>query len=298
MSGAPTRRDVERVAAHRELVAEVFPQLELAAFEPVGGGWTCDTYRVDDEWIVQLPRSRYAEERMRVQIEVLPELAREVSASLPDLELVCLDPVCMGYRSLAGRPCDTGDLGLWPERLGRFLYDLHMVPPELVGMRATSSEEVRADRRAGWRRLRDLAEPYMADDREHRAASTAIERVFDDDVAWRFASCLTHGDLGPEHVLVTDGGDLSGVIDWEEVGVGDPAIDFASWLHAMPEIGERALAAYGGSPDTGFTLRARLAFVLMPLHELEHGLETGRAGFVRSGLAGFRDRVRLLGPSP
>lgn len=299
MSGTPTGQEPDRVAGHRELIAGLFPQLELAAFEPIGGGWTCHTYRVDGTWIVQLPRSRLAEDRLRLQIDVLSELAREVSAPVPEPELVSLDPVCMGYRSLAGRPShEAGELGMWPERLGRFLYDLHTVPPELVGMRAASADAVRAAQRAVWGRLREAVEPHLADDRERRAMSSAIEQAFDDDATWRFAPCLTHGDLGPEHVLVSDGGDLSGVIDWEEVAVGDPATDFAWWLHAMPAVGERALAAYGGAPDAGFTERARLAFVLMPLHDLEYGLEAEQPEFVRTGIAGFRDRSGLLARAP
>ena len=40
----------------------------------------------------------------------------------------------------AGEPFDraAGD-GVWPERLGRFLYDLHLCPPEFVGMRWRSA---------------------------------------------------------------------------------------------------------------------------------------------------------------
>ena len=64
--------------------------------------------------------------------------------------------------------------------------------------------------------------------------------MLDDETVWRFAPCVTHGDLGPEHVLVSASGDLSGVLDWEEVGIGDPAWDFAWWVHEMPAVGERA----------------------------------------------------------
>ena len=67
----------------------------------------------------------------------------------------------------------------------------------------------------------------------------------DDDENWRFATCLTHGDLGPEHVLVSASGDLAGVIDWEETSVGDPAWDFACLLHAWPG------AVSARSPPTG-----------------------------------------------
>ena len=278
MSGPQART----VAAHRDLVAGLFPQLALDEFEPIVGGWTCDTYRVDHEWIVQLPRTPYARERLLRQIEVLPELAAEVSATVPMPELVSREPVCMAYRALPGDPCDTvGDDGLWPERLGRFLYDLHMVPPEFLGMRSTTADTVREGVRAEWARLRDLAAGHL--------------QAHELDAAWRFAPCVTHGDLGPEHVLVSASGDLSGVLDWEEVGIGDPAWDFAWWVHEMPDVGERALAAYGGAPDPGFATRARLSYVLMPLHDLDHGLQVDRPEFVQAGLAGFRARLAVLG---
>lgn len=287
--------DADRVEAHRELVAGLFPQLSLDAFEPIEGGWTCDTYLADGSWIVQLPRTPYAEERLRRQIEILPELGSEVSSAVPMPELVSLEPVCMGYRAIDGVSCDaTTDDGLWPERLGRFLYDLHMVPPEFLGMRATRAEAVRVSRRQDWVRLRDLAEPHLTRDDAH-AAFASIEAIFDDDAAWGFAPCVTHGDLAPDHVLVTPSGDLAGVLDWEEVGVGDPAWDFAWWLHAAPGVGERALAAYGGTPDAGFLTRAALSFALMPLHELEHGVETERTDLVASGAGGFLERLPTLG---
>ena len=62
----------------------------------------------------------------------------------------------------------------------------------------------------------------------------------------------------------------------------------------MPAVGERALAAYGGPPDPGFATRARLSFVLMPLHDLDHGLQVDRPDFVHAGLAGFRARLAVL----
>lgn len=287
--------DAGRVDAHRDLVAGLFPQLSLDAFEPIEGGWTCDTYRVDGSWIVQLPRTPYGEERLRRQIEMLPELAREVSAPVPLPELISLDTVCMGYRAIEGVRCDAAmNDGVWPERLGRFLYDLHMAPPEFVGMRPTSADAVRESWRAVWVRLRDLAGEHMSSDDVIRA-TTATDAMFDDDATWRFAPCVTHGDLVPEHVLVTPSGDLAGVLDWEEVGMGDPAWDLAWWLHASPAVGEHVLAAYGGAPDAGFMTRAALSFALMPLHELERGVETGRGDMVVSGATGFLERARALG---
>ena len=281
-----------RATEHRALVARLFPQLgAIASFEPVGGGWTCDTYEVDGTWILQLPRDPGAEARLRTQIEVLPEIAAEVSGAVPEPELVSLDPAIMGYRKLEGASLfEAGDDGVWPERLGRFLYDLHMVPPEYLGMRARGAEALREERRAELASMRARVFPLLSA-AEAGAFGDRFDAYLADDDLWRFATCVTHNDLGPEHILVSPMGDLAGVLDWEEVGIGDPVWDFAWLLGARPGAGERALAAYGGPPDTGFRARGRFSFLLMPWHEVVYGLDIDQDAFVQTGLEGVRARA-------
>jgi aminoglycoside phosphotransferase (APT) family kinase protein len=279
---------------HLALIERLFPQLRIQTCTPLSGGWTSATYAVNDEWIVQLPVSRYSEERLRAQIALLPELVHEVSALIPMPELTSLEPAAMAYRKLEGVAADRAPDGIWPERLGRFVYDLHMVPPEFVGMRSQDAGAVRSDARISVSRLREIVVPLLDAD-ERTAADAMLEAYLDDDALWSFAACLTHGDLGPEHVLVGPSGDLVGVLDWEETSVGDPAWDLAWWMHGMPPQGERALAAYGGTPDATFRRRARFVFALMPWHEVAYGMEGGDQGYVRSGLEGVRTRlVRTL----
>jgi aminoglycoside phosphotransferase (APT) family kinase protein len=279
---------------HRELVGRLFPQLgAIETFRRIEGGWTCDTYLVNGAWVVQVPRDQRGADALTRQMSVLPELAREVSVRVPLPELVSLEPLAMGYRWIDGRPA-TADEGIWPERMGRFLYDLHMVPPEFVGMRARSAQAVREDVRREWARLRKAGAPLLTLSERDRA-DALFDGYLDDDRNWRFSPCLAHSDLGPEHVLVSPEGDLIGVIDWEEVAVGDPAGDFAWWLHARPRVGERALAAYGGAPDDRFRERAVTTFARMPWHEVAYGRADGGEAFVESGIAGVRERLALIG---
>jgi aminoglycoside phosphotransferase (APT) family kinase protein len=126
---------------------------------------------------------------------------------------------------------------------------------------------------------------------ERAAFEERFHAHVDDDGNWRFAPCLIHADLGPDHVLVHPNGDLAGVIDWEDATIGDPSWDFAFLIHAYPDAGERALAAYGGPPDAAFRERARFSYMLMPWWEVLHGIETAQDGFVRSGLMGVRQRA-------
>ena len=275
---------------HRAFVDERWSDLAVESFEPLGDGWDCYTYLANGEWVFQFPRLPGADERLQKQIILLPEIAREVSSAVPVPTYVSTDPVCVGYRRIVGRPMSSGVDGIWPERLGRFLYDLHLTPPEFVGMRASTPAAVRDGLRAEVASLSEHVLPLL-DPGERSRASRAIAAFLDDDDNFRFAPCLTHGDIGPEHVLVTDSGDLAGVIDWGDTEVGDPVFDLAWMLHAMPAEGERVLGAYGGPPDDRFTERARFSFLLMPWHDVKYGVETGQPAFVESGLAGVRERL-------
>jgi aminoglycoside phosphotransferase (APT) family kinase protein len=273
---------------HGALIARLLPDA-VASVRRIEGGWAYATYEVDGEWIVQVPELAGEDDSLRKQIGLLPELARELSAPIPVPEAVSLDPPAMAYRRIEGEPMAAGRSGFWPERLGRFLYDLHMVPPEIVGMRAESPAGVRAAMREEIDVLSAAVLPLLEPDERPRAEAMCAA-FLGEDANWRFAPCLTHGDIGPEHVLLTPGGDLAGVLDWGDCSVGDPAWDFAWMLHAMPAEAERALAAYGGPPDERFRARARALFALMPWHEVKYGVLTGRPSFVESGLAGLRER--------
>lgn len=276
---------------HRAFIRDRWPELGLTTIEPIGAGWDCLTYLVNGEWVFQFPRLEGAADRLRKQIAILPELAREVSSAVPSPAFASTDLACLGYRRIDGRPMSLEVDGIWPERLGRFLYDLHLTPPEFLGMRARSAASVRDGLRDEVGSLCAHVLPLL-DPAERVSAERSIQTFLEDDDNFRFAACLTHGDIGPEHVLVTDAGDLAGVIDWGDIEVGDPAVDLAWILHAWPEVGARVLGAYGGAPDDRFLIRARLAFMLMPWHEVKYGLETDQREFVRGGLVGVRDRLR------
>jgi aminoglycoside phosphotransferase (APT) family kinase protein len=278
---------------HRSLVRRMFPSLACETLVPVGDGWDCFTYEVDGAWIVQLPRHDLAAETLRMQISMLPELSREVSAPIPFPELASLEPPAMAYRKLEGSPASevpaTALLGIWPERLGRFLYDLHLVPLEFVGLRGVGPEAWRGRLRAQIGEFDARVVPLLASGEARHARS--LFDAFMSHVSDRFAESLVHADLGPAHVLVTPTGDLAGVIDWGDATPGDPAIDFAWLLHAPSDAGERALAAYGGPSDASFRARAAGYHAIAPWYEVLQGLETDRPELVDSGLRGVRERL-------
>jgi aminoglycoside phosphotransferase (APT) family kinase protein len=108
------------------------------------------------------------------------------------------------------------------------------------------------------------------------------KRLFDEvETLVDFEPVLIHADLGPAHLLVHDAR-LSGVIDWSDMRLGDPALDYA-WLLNSP------FAHW--DVDTDLRRRARVYHRLGPWYEAHYGLLTKQPAHVERGLAGIRDRL-------
>jgi aminoglycoside phosphotransferase (APT) family kinase protein len=167
-------------------------------------------------------------------------------------------------RPLLGRPAPAGVGG----RLGRFLRELHAVEPATVAdLVATEDPDPRA-----W--LDDLSGPSdLVEIVQTSPPPPAPERV------------VAHADLGAEHILELDG-TLTGIIDWSDAAVTDPALDFARvyrdfGLHVL----EDAIAAYGARPAP----MARIEFFARcaALEDLAFGLQTGRHEYTTNAERSF-----------
>ncbi|MFC6847283.1 phosphotransferase [Streptomyces caelestis] len=60
------------------------------------------------------------------------------------------------------------------------------------------------------------------------------------------AEALVHGDLGPGHLLAQDGA-LTGVIDFGDAHIGDPAVDLAWALNGTSPAFAEACSGHRGT---------------------------------------------------
>ena len=94
-----------------------------------------------------------------------------------------------------------------------------------------------------------------------------------------YTPVLTHGDLWYENLLVDEGlRTLTGVLDFEDAGVGDPAQDFAILRHLGTTFTGQVIAAAraaGGRFDPGFAHRLDRLWELREFDGLAFALEIG-----------------------
>ncbi len=128
------------------------------------------------------------------------------------------------------------------------------------------------------------------------------QRWLDDDSSWPDFSVVVHGDLYVGHVLIDNTERVSGMIDWSEARVDDPAIDMAAHLMVFGEEGLAKLLltyeAAGGRvwPRLAHHIAERLAFgaVTYALFALDSGneeyLAAAKAQLAAAEAAGMSER--------
>jgi aminoglycoside 2''-phosphotransferase len=178
-------------------------------------------------------------------------------------------------------------------QLGRLLSELHRFPPERAAELGVPTYST-----AGWAQLyselretcgRDVS-PLLS--REERTRVAVFWRSFlDDDRYVRFQPVLIHADLGLDHILVDEQrATITGVIDFGDAVVGDPALDFVGFDEALRQ---DVLSNYDLTIDETLLDRAAWYWQVGPFYEVLYGLQIGEPKYVESGLEGIRERVIL-----
>ncbi|KAA9374273.1 phosphotransferase [Microbispora cellulosiformans] len=248
-----------------------------------GTGWDSQARLVGERWVERRPRRPEVAARLLMETRLLPWLAPRLPLPVPSPHVLRREPLVVRHEVIAGEPLGTFD-AVSGRALGAFLRALHATDPvEAARQGAPPAEEALRERAATVKDFGTRVVPLLPEGR--RGAARALL----DGVAALPATALVHGDLGPEHVLTRDGV-VSGVIDFCDAHVGDPALDLAWPLHGAPPVFARAVGAeYGAVAEV--TERALLWHRLGPWHEVTHGLGTGDPDMVRSGLDGLLARL-------
>ncbi len=212
-----------------------------------------------------------------MEARLLPRLAPSLPIGIPV-------PIRSGRRwslarRIAGEPIGADANAALGTDLAYFLRAVHAFP--LADARRLGVPEER--RAQDVETFRTLVLPLL--DGDERRSGDAL--LTEHEVA-TFDGALTHADLGPAHVLVS-GGRISGVIDWTDARIGDPAVDLGWALYGTkPQFAVALTEAYGVGDK--LARRAHLYHALGPWHEVVYGLR-GNGRFVASGLEGVRSRL-------
>jgi aminoglycoside phosphotransferase (APT) family kinase protein len=256
-------------------------------------------------WVVRAPRRATAGAALEAEKGLLIALARAKDAGLIDFDVpypAGAAPLTEGgraivYSEVPGAPLVLASLQPGPgltAALGRTLAQIHELPPSLVedqGLAAYSAESYRE------RRMAELDAGVQTGKVPPRL-SDRWERQLENVAWWRFETTVVHGDMG-EHQLMVSEGHVTGVVDWMDARVADPADDLA-WLVAsassdvLDTITEAYTAARREVRDPHLLDRARLASEMALLRWLMYGVRTENSDVISDGVGMLYDLEALL----
>lgn len=302
------------IDSYRRILAECVPGLTVRTCELAGEGWDSVALLVNGELIVRIAKRSDVALRLANEARLLPALAGMLHGTtldvIPHFEYVCDDPESGGkrlvaYRKLVGAPLtremlehlSSDDEELLSSDLANFLSLLHLYPAEhaasLIVPIGRATGGWREEYTAFYAEVREHILPLL-DSPDQERVVVFWEDYLSDDANFRFEPCLIHRDLVPgDHVLcdpVT--GRLSGIIDWGDASIGDPALDFTGLLCDLGrEFAERVAASYQGDIDATFWRRAEFYGRLAPFHEIRFGQVDGDASHLQRGLDALRETL-------
>ncbi len=212
--------------------------LKVDSIKFLGQGMDNVAFLVNQKYVFRSPRTKEAEQLLCNENLVLPKLESMLSLQIPKPVYFgkpsTLYPFHFhGYQMLEGTPAyqvnlSDDELKVCLKSLAQFLKNLHAI------------NDVQAQEMGAQVQLYDKTQVQMTIESMQRRMQKIQERnIYSLDHAWiaqiidqaktiiinHDNDCLVHGDLDYRHILLQDN-KLTGIIDWGDIGINHPVIDF------------------------------------------------------------------------
>lgn len=167
--------------------------------------------------------------------------------------------------------------------IGSATARLHTLPPSIVrsaGLPERSAADARAD-------LEKLLDAIGRSGRVPVRLMVRWREAAEDDRLWGYESTVVLGGAQSTSFVMRDDAEgapvVTGVLDWQGLAIGDPAIDL-HWTAGAPDAADDVFRSYADgavrAPDRALRVRTRLHAELEFARWLLHGIETHRPDVV------------------
>jgi aminoglycoside phosphotransferase (APT) family kinase protein len=245
----PPLREAGAVA----LLRRVRPDLRWRSVRYVDDGWDHEVLLLDDRFVVRIPNEEHYRRTLDAEAAVFDRLRGDLRAAVPRIAWLAPDRRLSVHAFVHGAALTPDRLARMPARdrdeaadqLAELLAAIHGIDPGVLPPGTASwtvaeeNDEVAALAATG---LPGLLTPAELD---------AVDRILRDVPALLAAApadVLVHGDVYEDHLLWDDDARRLGLIDFSDLALGDPAIDFAELVDYGRAFLADVVRRYGGDP--------------------------------------------------
>lgn len=284
------------------IVKSVYPDLEEGQIKVFDDGWDYVVCVVDGKQAFRFPRRADYAKTLSREVDFLNEFRGQSQLKIPEFRLHKTEDnrPYVSYPFIQGRPfrvdcaktLSSGELDNIAESLGRFLSVMHNFPKD----RALEMGFRELDSVGEWsQRLSSIEKRvFSLLDENSRAWVTQLFTDFTEMIKEHpFENRLIHADIMPEHLIVdTRTNKLSGIIDFGDVEIGDPAYDFFFLQDYGQSFLEAVYQNYEIDVDSTFEKRRKFYRDRLHVTNLEHSVSKGDKDMIDMHLKQLSDFIK------
>jgi aminoglycoside phosphotransferase (APT) family kinase protein len=250
-----------------------------------------------DSFIVRVPTTPTAGAELELEIQVLkslsaftPRLGFEIPQKVGETRDLSTGNRVLVFKYVHGNPIDTRRMNAASaitQSIAKAISTIHSLPIELVQNNGLSefspAENIRL-------RVAEL-DRAMQSGQVPPILLQRWEEALSDVSLFKYQPVVVHGSLAVETVLEKSG-EVSGILDWRKVQLGDPALDFGWLANEAPELLESILLNYQLSrtaADGNIAKRAALYAELEWVRWLVHGYAVKDTAIVEEAIQGLQE---------
>lgn len=278
--------DLKKLEQHYlNLVTNNFPEISFKKTQLITKGWDNNVIILDDRLVFRFPKKDAYARRFKGEVKVLDYLSSRVEINIPRYKFVSPDRTFGGYDIIIGsefRPPSLLSLTelqtqVVTKQIADFLLVMHATPPDIAAhifndedhyWWAPSHAQKAIDEFRTW--VFPKLDKNEIDWIEHQFGTYL-------SLSFEFETALTHADLVGDHIFFDEEkAEISGIIDFSDMHVSDPAFDFAGLWEYGESFVVDCLNHYESERkvDKGFLERSKFPLLASPVGnmlEIEKG---------------------------
>lgn len=277
MTQAWSPEQVVDVELAKSLIEAQFKELAPVTLHVLGEGFDNTVFQVNSTYVFRFPRREIAVGLIKTENRILPNIAGILPLPIP--QPVYFGAPCKEYRwPFTGYKIVHGETPKrltveqrhqFAEPLAEFLKALHQFPvQQAIELGVETDKLYRIDIGKRKERLLGFVENILSKGlfSEEESLLTFVNKLEKIDYESKLA--LVHGDLHLRNILVDAQGVLTGIIDWGDTHIGNPAIDLSIVYSLLPVDSRKEFFRIYGEIDQQTEDLARFKAVYTTTHLL------------------------------
>ncbi|MGB3366729.1 MAG: aminoglycoside phosphotransferase family protein [Acidaminobacteraceae bacterium] len=285
-------------------IIEKHPQFKESKFRENINGWSNYVVVVDDEYIFRITRDEYSAKMLEIEKMILPFFRGKFEIEIPNFEYVSDKKSIynyVGYKLIKGKELSkeileslsNEEYKTIAKSVADFLSSLHSI--DIISSRI-DMENI-SNRNNEWVRFKDnvLEKSNKVLDKKEKSWISNIFDEFNRELSKEdLKTSFLHGDFTDDHILVNNKNNVSGIIDFGDLCIGDTAFDFAGIYSSYgKEFMELVISNYKCDVDANFRKRIEQFYIKqIPLHELLCGVESSNKGQIENAIKRIRETMK------